>query len=216
MTDNHAAGYDFVKLGEGLAKTLLNAAQDQVSRANQILEQTQSLADIIMTQVRAQAIQIEDMNARFKAFGEQMLVAHRVLNGNAPVANPAAPSPEPTGVFAPPHVIRDAHLAQLRARAGVYGRRVYPPESPDDNGDGDPHINITGTKRPDGPLGTAGPGPHPVGVRRTPDSAGYGELHRALAASEPDAYRVNPREDRTNSSPAGGASGTGTDDSRAF
>jgi hypothetical protein len=87
MTDeisDHAAAYDFVQLGEGLAKTLLAAAQEQVSKANQILDQAQSTADIILNEVRAQARRIEEMNDRYKAFGEQMLDAHRKLNGEPP------------------------------------------------------------------------------------------------------------------------------------
>lgn len=89
--NDHASGYDFVKLGEGLTQSLLKAAQEQVTKAQAILDQTQSLADIIMTQVRAQAQQIEDMNVRFKAFGEQMLDAHRKLNGDFPARIEPAP-----------------------------------------------------------------------------------------------------------------------------
>lgn len=91
MDNKHAAGYDFVKLGEGLTSSLLRAAQEQVTKAQAILDQTQSLTDIIMTQVRAQAQQIEDMNGRFKAFGEQMLDAHRKLNGDLPASVEPAP-----------------------------------------------------------------------------------------------------------------------------
>lgn len=81
MKDEHAAGYDFVQLGEGLAKTLLAAAEEQVAQAQTMLDQTKSLVEILRTQVAAQAEQIAAMNARFKAFGETMLDAHRKLNG---------------------------------------------------------------------------------------------------------------------------------------
>jgi len=84
MTDRTNT-YDFVQLGEGLADHLIHAAEEQVSKAQLILDQTVSLADIIRTQVKAQAEQIEDMNARFRAFGEQMLAAHRQLE-DAPAA----------------------------------------------------------------------------------------------------------------------------------
>jgi len=80
--DEHAVAYDFVQLGEALADTLTRAAEEQVQRAQAILDQTKSMADIIRTQVKAQAEQIEEMNGRFKAFGEQMLDAHRKLNGS--------------------------------------------------------------------------------------------------------------------------------------
>jgi hypothetical protein len=77
---DHSAAYDFVRLGEGLADSLTRAAEEHVTKAQQILDQTKSMAEIIRTQVRAQAKQIEAMNGRFKAFGEQMLDAHRKLN----------------------------------------------------------------------------------------------------------------------------------------
>lgn len=79
--DDHAAGYDFVQLGEGLATTLMKAAEEQVARAQTNLDQTKALAEILRSQVTEQAKQIADMNARFRAFGERMLDAHRVLNG---------------------------------------------------------------------------------------------------------------------------------------
>jgi archaellum component FlaC len=85
--DDHAAGYDFVRLGEGLASSLVRAAKDQVDKAQAILDQTESLAEILRDQVKAQTQQIEQMNERFKQFGEQMLDAHRVLNGVEPPRN---------------------------------------------------------------------------------------------------------------------------------
>jgi hypothetical protein len=82
MNDD-VSNYGFAELGERLAASLVTAAEDQVSRAQQILDQTRSMAEIIRTQVAAQTKQIEAMNARFRAFGEQMLDAHRMLNGDA-------------------------------------------------------------------------------------------------------------------------------------
>jgi len=81
MTDSTITAYDFVELGEGLAETLTRAAEEQVERAVQILEQTKAMAEIIRTQVQAQATQIAEMNERFNAFGVHMLDAHRLLNG---------------------------------------------------------------------------------------------------------------------------------------
>jgi hypothetical protein len=92
--DDHAAGYDFVRLGEGLASSLMRAAEDQLDKAKAILDQTKSLAEILRTQVAAQVQQIEEMNGRFKAFGEQMLDAHRVLNGVEPPRNGGPPTHE--------------------------------------------------------------------------------------------------------------------------
>jgi hypothetical protein len=89
--DNHAAGYDFVRLGEGLAKSLVRAAEDQLAKAQAILDQSNSLADIMLTQVRAQTAQIEEMNKRFTQCGEQMLDVHRMLNGDDRPSHNAEP-----------------------------------------------------------------------------------------------------------------------------
>ena len=86
---DHAAAYDFVQLGEKLASSLVRAAEDQVHRAQAILDQTKSMAEIIRNQVAAQANQIEEMTVRFKEFGTQMIDAHRKLNGDDNVIAPA-------------------------------------------------------------------------------------------------------------------------------
>jgi hypothetical protein len=114
--DEHAVAYDFVQLGEALADTLTRAAEEQVQRAQAILDQTKSMADIIRTQVKAQAEQIEEMNERFKAFGEQMLDAHRKLNGSD--ERPVTPHRVVERVEAP------ADIARLRALdSTIRGRR---------------------------------------------------------------------------------------------
>ena len=114
--DEHAVAYDFVQLGEALADTLTRAAEEQVQRAQAILDQTKSMADIIRTQVKAQAEQIEEMNGRFKAFGEQMLDAHRKLNGSD--ERPVTPHRVVERVEAP------ADIARLRALDNdIRGRR---------------------------------------------------------------------------------------------
>lgn len=111
---DHATAYDFVQLGEGIAESMTRASEELVQRAQAILDQTNSMADIIRTQVRAQAEQIEDMNGRFRAFGEQMLDAHRKLNGDAPNPNAARAASGP-----PPRVVErveaPADIARLRA-----------------------------------------------------------------------------------------------------
>jgi hypothetical protein len=99
--DNHAAGYDFVQLGNGLADTLMKAAEEQVSQANTMLDQTKELVAILQNQVLAQAKQINEMNTRFKDFGEHMLVAHRKLNGNDAQVIPAR-----RGMLPPLDVVR--------------------------------------------------------------------------------------------------------------
>jgi hypothetical protein len=87
--NDHAAAYDFVQLGEKLADALVRAAEDQVNKAQHILDQTKSMAEIVRTQVAAQAKQIEEMTERFKEFGTQMIDAHRKLNGDDHAIAPA-------------------------------------------------------------------------------------------------------------------------------
>jgi hypothetical protein len=81
MNDKHVA-YDFVQLGKGLADTLMRAAEEQVTKAQTMMDQTKALVEIIINQVTAQAKANEDMNARFRQAGSIMLDAHRILNGN--------------------------------------------------------------------------------------------------------------------------------------
>lgn len=123
--DAHAVGYDFVKLGEGLADSLIRAAQEQVDKAIQILDQTKSMAEIIRTQVKAQAKQIEEMNARFKQFGEQMLDAHRILNGDVGIGEQGT-----RGLVTPHRVVERQEpphdLARLRALDALKHGRLDP------------------------------------------------------------------------------------------
>jgi hypothetical protein len=78
MRDTHDEPiYDFEHLGEKLAETLMRAAEDQVTEAQNIYKQTEALADALRAQVREQSLALADVNERLKSFGTSMLEAHR-------------------------------------------------------------------------------------------------------------------------------------------
>ena len=108
-------------LASGLADTLMRAAQDHVAKAQQMLDQTKALVEIIHTQVAAQAKQNEDMNARFKQVGERMLDVHRILNGD--IASGLGPLSQ-HGHAVEPAPSRD--FVKLRALGDAYGSRDLP------------------------------------------------------------------------------------------
>lgn len=78
--------YDFEHLGDKIAESLVLAAENQVTEANNLLEQTKALAESIRSQVKIQTDALENLNARLKLFGAQMLEAHRNFNGGHKVA----------------------------------------------------------------------------------------------------------------------------------
>jgi hypothetical protein len=75
--------YDFEQLGGHLADVMASAADDMVSEAQQLAEQTRLLAADIRAQVNEHSKLLRDINTRLKLTGEQMLEAHRKFNGGA-------------------------------------------------------------------------------------------------------------------------------------
>jgi hypothetical protein len=145
---------DLIKLGNGLADTLMRAAEEQVSKAQMLLDQTKALVEIIRNQVSAQAKQNDDMVARFKDVGERMLDIHRMLNGDP------ANSGSMQGVGferqqpAPPH-----DLVQLRALDALRHGRLDPAAN---YGTSDPRASDISRRAPDLSR-TAGGLPRAVG-----------------------------------------------------
>ena len=178
---DHATAYDFVQLGEGIAESMTRASEELVQRAQAILDQTNSMADIIRTQVRAQAAQIEEMNGRFRAFGEQMLDAHRKLNGDAvPRVIEHAPDDvaklraldldlsrrgraEKHGTDAIANLEREREHIRKQRSQGADGQR----ELPRPLATGEPHAPWVGhgKDRHDSGTGTSGPGTSSNGER---------------------------------------------------
>ena len=191
MTDDnkiapgHAEGYEFVMLGENLSRLLLAAAEEQVARAMQALDQTKSLTEIIRNQVAAQAKEIEELNARFRAFGETMLDAHRKLNGNTP---PHIKTPMSDLMMAEHNEKQRQHVDKGKREEVNLQDALRPADRLDSLVGLRPARNAAG-KHPDG----AGEHPddrrHPPGYdgRDKKDRSRYPHLLGALAAGQPDA-----------------------------
>lgn len=71
------ARYDFVRLGEEIAGALLQAAEEQVTQAQNMLEQTRAFADKIRADIAAKDAELADMNNRLRAFGVTIIDAHK-------------------------------------------------------------------------------------------------------------------------------------------
>jgi hypothetical protein len=56
--------YDFAKLGEKIAESLVQSAQQQANAANVMLEQARQLADDIRSQVADKSRELAEMNER--------------------------------------------------------------------------------------------------------------------------------------------------------
>ena len=69
--------YDFARLGETVATSLVQTAQEQANRANVMLEQARQLADDIRSKVAEKNRELADMNKQLSAFGEKVLAAAR-------------------------------------------------------------------------------------------------------------------------------------------
>jgi len=75
--------YDFAMLGEKIADSLVQAAEDQVAQATQKLEEVRAFADTLRAQINEKNNELADMNSRLKSFGESILDAHRKFNETA-------------------------------------------------------------------------------------------------------------------------------------
>jgi hypothetical protein len=73
--------YDFLRLGEEIARSLLETAQEQVTQAQNMLEHTKAFADDIRAQVASKAGELADMNTRLRTFGGTILDAHKKFHG---------------------------------------------------------------------------------------------------------------------------------------
>ena len=66
---------DFSKLGETIAASLVQAAQEHANHASVLLEQTKQFADDIRSQVAEKSRELAEMNERLMAFGDSLLAA---------------------------------------------------------------------------------------------------------------------------------------------
>ena len=73
----------FLKLGEQIVASLMKAADDQVTEANNLLASVKALAEGINAQMAEHARMLDDMDARMHAFGSSVVEAHKkFLNGH--------------------------------------------------------------------------------------------------------------------------------------
>jgi hypothetical protein len=73
--------YDFEKLGEQIAGGMVQAAEEQLIQAQNMLEQTKAFAADVNNRIAEKAKELADMNSRLNAFGRSILRAHRKFHG---------------------------------------------------------------------------------------------------------------------------------------
>lgn len=71
--------YDFAILGEKIAESLVQIAQEQANRANTMLEHARQMADEMRAKVTRMNRELEEMNKQLTAFGERVLEANRSM-----------------------------------------------------------------------------------------------------------------------------------------
>jgi hypothetical protein len=86
--------HDFAELGEQLVASLMQAANDQVNEANNLLASVKALAEDINANISEHAKMLDDMDGRLRLFGESVLAAHKkFLNGQKHEQKHENPSP---------------------------------------------------------------------------------------------------------------------------
>jgi multidrug efflux pump subunit AcrA (membrane-fusion protein) len=74
--------HDFTAIGEQIVASLVKAAEDQVTEAQNLLESVKVLAEGIGAQLEEHARMLNDMDDRTRAFGRDVVEAHKkFLNG---------------------------------------------------------------------------------------------------------------------------------------
>ena len=80
--DNPPRKFAFTEIGEQIIASLMQAADDQVAAAQTLRTEVMELAENIGVALEQQAKLLEAMDARTKAFGQDVLDAHRkFVNG---------------------------------------------------------------------------------------------------------------------------------------
>lgn len=73
--------YSFIKIGEQIAKALVQAAENQVTEANNVLASAKVVAEGIMAQINEQVKIMNHTNERLKMFSQSIADAHDKFNG---------------------------------------------------------------------------------------------------------------------------------------
>ena len=80
---------DFIDIEEQLSTVLLQAAEDQITEANNLLASTKVLVEGIKAQVAEQKKLIEEFNGRMQTFGGTVLEAHKAYINGGKHENPS-------------------------------------------------------------------------------------------------------------------------------
>jgi DNA-binding ferritin-like protein len=74
---------DFVHLAEQVAQAMVQSAEEQVAKAQAMLETTRRDAEALLATVKSKDREIADMTNRIAALGEQVLEANRAFHAAA-------------------------------------------------------------------------------------------------------------------------------------
>jgi predicted nucleic acid-binding Zn-ribbon protein len=73
--------YPFAVIGEQIAAALIEAAQNQVTAANNVLENAKIVADGIRSHIKEQSKLLSEANERLVMFSKSITDAHDKFNG---------------------------------------------------------------------------------------------------------------------------------------
>jgi hypothetical protein len=81
--------FAFTEIGEQIIASLVKAADEQVAEAEAMRVRVMQLADSIGTQLKEQAAALAEMHERTKAFGRDVLDAHKKFINGGKHENPS-------------------------------------------------------------------------------------------------------------------------------
>jgi transketolase N-terminal domain/subunit len=94
---NYIARYDFVSLGDKVLDAMVQVAEEQLTAAQNKLEEVRAFADDIRGQIGAKDRELAEMADRIKTLGERVLEANREFQNAARAVQdrPTEPRPKP-------------------------------------------------------------------------------------------------------------------------
>ena len=75
--------YDFLRLGNEIAHSLIESAEAQVTQAQNMLEHTKAFAENVRAQIADKAKELAEMHERLRVFGATILDAHNTFHSNS-------------------------------------------------------------------------------------------------------------------------------------
>jgi hypothetical protein len=80
-TETDRKPYDFATIGEQIAAALIEAAENQVTAANNVLANATVVADGIRAQIKNQSDLLDNANSRLMLFSDSVTQAYNKFNG---------------------------------------------------------------------------------------------------------------------------------------